>query len=322
MEKQNLEKRRDPVIEKILALHFTRTNYLLAPHTYYNIGGPAEIAMLPESEADLIQAYQLFSLLDYPKLLIGGGTNLLISDRGFHGVVLFLPRLNDVSLMDKDTYYVFAGTELSWLVENILLPNNYEGVGALTGIPGTVGGALYMNAGTANGSICEFVKYVLLLTPGMKKVVSLDPSLYSYRSQEFCKLNELIAGAIFKFERSKEDQRAIYEHYTQRRREKQPQGYCCGSVFKNPPGYHAGKLIEECGLKGKRCGGAVISKKHANFIMNEGNATFKDVLCLIKLAKSEVYKRFNIELEEEVLIIFEDGCIRKCEHLDEETYEV
>lgn len=310
----------DPIIDKILSLPFTQTNYLLGPHTYYHIGGPADIVMLPKDEKELIQAYQLFSIVNCPKFIIGGGTNLLISDKGFRGVILILPRSNEIRPIDKDTYYVFAGTELQWLVENIMLPNNYEGVGALTGIPGTVGGALFMNAGTTNGSICEFVKEVVLFTAEKKKNILITPDLYSYRSQKFCKMNELILGAIFKFERSPEDQRKIYEHYIQRRRTNQPQGYCCGSVFKNPPGYHAGKLIEECGLKGKRCGGAVISEMHANFIMNANNATFEDVMQLIELAKAEVKKRYGIQLEEEVRILFEDGCIQRCEHLEKRNF--
>ncbi len=314
MEKQNFWTYNNPVIDKILSLPFTHTNYNLAPLTYYKIGGPADIAMLPENEEDLIQAYRLFSMTELPKLIIGGGTNLLISDKGFRGVVLILPKINEAQVVGEDTYYVSAGAELSRLVEDIMLPNNYEGVGALTGIPGTVGGALFMNAGTINGSICQFAKEVTVLTPSGKKIVNITPNLYSYRSQKFCNLNELIIGVIFKFEKSDKDQRSVYQHYIERRRINQPSGYCCGSVFKNPPGNHAGKLIEACGLKGKRYGGAVISEKHANFIMNEDNATFDDVLYLINLAKDEVLKRFGIELEEEVRIVFEDGCFQRCPH--------
>ncbi len=315
MEKQNSQRYNNPVIKKILSLSFTHTNYNLAQHTYYNIGGSADIALLPSNEEELIHAFKLFSLAETPKFIIGGGTNLLISDKGFRGLVLIIPRINKAKQIASHTYYIPAGAELSWLVENIMLPNNYDGVGALTGIPGTVGGALFMNAGTTNGSICEFAKEVIILTSTGKKIIPITPDLFSYRSQSFCNLNDLIIAGIFQFKYSHKDQKAIYQHYLERRRNHQPSGFCCGSVFKNPPGNHAGKLIESCGLKGTRYGGAVISEKHANFIINENNATFEDVLHLINLAKTEVLKKFGIELKEEVKILFEDGCLQHCPHI-------
>ena len=132
---------------------------------------------------------------------------------------------------------------------------------------------------------------------------AVTPELYSYRGQSFCGLYEVILGGTFRFTPSGEDQRAVYDHYMRRRREKQPQGLCCGSVFKNPPNDHAGRLIEACGLKGLRRGGAVISPMHANFIMNEDNATFADVLGLIQAARDVVRGRFGVTLETEVRII-------------------
>ncbi len=130
----------------------------------------------------------------------------------------------------------------------------------------------------------------------------MRPELYSYRGQRFCGPGDVILAGEFAFQASDEDQQAIYDHYIRRRREKQPQGYCCGSVFKNPEGDHAGRLIEACGLKGARHGGAVISEMHANFIMNEDNASFADIVALIELARSSVRERFGVELQEEVRI--------------------
>ncbi|MFA6243840.1 MAG: UDP-N-acetylmuramate dehydrogenase, partial [Candidatus Hydrogenedentales bacterium] len=128
-------------------------------------------------------------------------------------------------------------------------------------------------------------------------------SLYSYRGQTFCPRGGLILSGLFRFEPVVEDQRAIYDRYIQRRKEKQPQGKCCGSVFKNPNGDHAGRLIEACGLKGTRHGGALISPMHANFIMNDDNATSADILALIAMVKQTVRDRFSVELEEEVVYI-------------------
>jgi UDP-N-acetylmuramate dehydrogenase len=130
----------------------------------------------------------------------------------------------------------------------------------------------------------------------------MHESLYSYRGQSFCPPSGLILGGHFKFEVAEENQQAIYDHYMDRRRRTQPKGNSCGSVFKNPPGQHAGRLIEACGLKGTRHGGAVISDMHANFIINDNDAKCTDILALIALAKKTVREKFGVELEEEVKI--------------------
>jgi UDP-N-acetylmuramate dehydrogenase len=127
--------------------------------------------------------------------------------------------------------------------------------------------------------------------------------MYAYRSQTFCGAGEIILRGVFRFHPAETSQREVYDHYMLRRKEKQPQGHCCGSVFKNPEGGHAGQLIEACGLKGTRHGGAVISPLHANFIMNERQATATDILTLIQLCKKSVHDRFGLELHEEVRII-------------------
>ncbi|HOV33152.1 MAG TPA: UDP-N-acetylmuramate dehydrogenase [Candidatus Hydrogenedens sp.] len=304
------------IVEKeLLPLPFCHARYLLAPHTYYNIGGPADFTLIPRSEDEMEQAYSLLKTISCPHFILGGGTNVLISDKGFHGVILFTSQLKEFQELGNDRYFVSSGIELQWIVKEVILKNNYEGVGALTGIPGSMGGALYMNAGTVNGCICEWVESVLLLTTNGKREIHIEPNLYSYRSQTFCSSNDLILGAIFHFKKADTNQYPIYEHYINRRKEKQPQGHCCGSVFKNPTGTHAGELIEECGLKGTRCGGAIISPVHANFIINENNAKFDDVFSLIQLAKAKVKEKFGIVLEEEVRILFEDGCLQYCPHL-------
>ena len=209
--------------------------------------------------------------------MLGGGLNVLAPDAGFDGAVLATTELDGIEPLGDARYRVDCGTPLNRLVRQVMLEQNYAGVGGLTGIPGSVGGAIYMNAGTVNGSACQFLETVDLIGPEGRRTVALEPSLYSYRGQSFCPPGALILRGAFHFQRSEEDQRAIYGHYIQRRRDKQPQGHCCGSVFKNPPGEHAGRRIEACGLKGTRRGGAVSSPMHANFIMNENGATFDDV---------------------------------------------
>ena len=282
---------------------FVREHYPLGPHTLYRIGGSARWAFLPETLDQVREAYEWLQSQRIPMLVMGGGSNLLIDDNGFPGGVLFTTELKQVNPLGRDRYRLGAGIPLAGVVRDIMLPNRYAGVGALTGIPGTLGGALFMNAGTVNGSICQFTASVSLVTPAGIETVMMRPELYSYRGQSFCGPDKVIVEAELSFSPSEKDEEAVYKHYIQRRQDTQPQGWCCGSVFKNPPGDHAGRLIEACGLKGTRRGGAVISEKHANFIMNEDNASFEDVLALIRLVKATVQERFGILLEEEVRII-------------------
>jgi len=286
-----------------LPFAFAKEEYPLAPLTLYNVGGPARLALFPGTVDEACRACEWMLGRPGPKLVLGGGSNILVSDNGFDGIVLVTNGLDWIAPLGEGRYSAGGGTCLGRLVRDIMIPNNYGGVGGLAGIPGSVGGAIYMNAGTANGSTCQLLESVELVGAEGRRTVRMDPSLYSYRGQNFCSRETIILSGTFRFEPAGEDQRAIYDHYIQRRKEKQPQGHCCGSVFKNPEGDHAGRLIEACGLKGARRGGAVISPVHANFIMNEDNASFDDILGLITLCKRSVRERFDIELEEEVVIV-------------------
>ena len=282
---------------------FYRENCPLAPQTYYRVGGPARLALIPRNTTEARAAYEWMRTQPAQRLILGRGSNVLISDKGFDGIVLFTNELTGIRSLGEDRYYVQAGHSLESFVHDVIVPNNYEGTGSLTGIPGSIGGAVFMNAGTVNGSTCELVESVDLITPAGAKTIAVEPSSYSYRSQTLCGPDDLIVAAIFRCRRSDNDQREIHEHYLQRRREKQPHGFCCGSVFKNPENDHAGRLIEACGMKGVRHGGATVSQKHANFIMNEDNATCEDILWLIGECKRRVRDKFGIELREEVRII-------------------
>ena len=282
---------------------FDREDYPLAPHTLYKVGGPAALALLPATRKEVVEAYQWMRQQPGPKLVLGGGSNILISDRGFPGTVLFTGCLNGIEALGENRYRVDGGVLLDRLVREVLIANNFEGTGGLTGIPGSVGGAIFMNAGTVNGTICQLMESVDVLEEGEPQDIAMDDSLYGYRGQGFCAPGGLILGGTFQFRKAETDQRAIYDHYIERRREKQPSGNSCGSVFKNPQDHHAGQLIESCGLKGTRRGGAAISDLHANFIVNDGGATCDDILELIALCKRTVLERHGIQLEEEVKII-------------------
>ncbi len=282
---------------------FAVENYVLAPATWYRVGGPARLALFPRSLDEAVAAYQWMLSQPERRLVLGKGSNVLVSDAGFPGIVLMTERLDKVEQLGGDEFRAEAGLELDRLVREIILPNNYEGTGAWAGIPGSVGGAMFMNAGTVNGSTCDFLESAELATADGVKTMAVDKTRCGYRQQSFCTGDDLILRGTFRFHRAEKDQQAIYAHYIQRRQEKQPQGHCCGSVFKNPAGEHAGRLIDACGLKGMRRGGAVISEMHANFIMNDNGATFQDILYLIGLCKQQVREQFGVDLQEEVRII-------------------
>lgn len=282
---------------------FAEQDFPLASASLYHVGGPAKLALLPRNREEIEAAYQWMLTQKGPKIVLGGGSNVLIADEGFPGIVLFTQKLSRISPLGDDRYVVEGGAVLDTLVREVMIANNYAGTGGLTGIPGSVGGAIFMNAGTVNGTICQLMESVDVLTPEGPKTVLMHPSLYGYRGQTFCPPTGLIVSGQFQFHRAEDDQQAIYDHYMARRARTQPKGFSCGSVFKNPSGEHAGRLIEACGLKGTRKGGAIVSELHANFIVNENDATCADILYLIELCKKRVREKFGIELQEEVKFI-------------------
>ena len=275
---------------------FVREYYPLAPHTFYRIGGVARWAFLPRTSDEVRRAYAWMTERKIPVLVMGAGSNMLIDDNGFSGGVLFTTELKSIEPVGSEKYRCGAGVTLSDIVTTVMLPNNYTGVGALTGIPGTLGGALYMNAGTVNGSICQFAEIVTMVTSGWRCICARN---CTDTETVLCGNRDVIMGATV-LTASTKDESFVYRHYIQRRRETQPQGWCWGSVFKNPPENHAGRLIEACGLK---VSGGPLSAKHANFIKNDDNASFEDVRGLIQLVKDTVFDRCGIMLEEEVRII-------------------
>ncbi|GMW01898.1 MAG: UDP-N-acetylenolpyruvoylglucosamine reductase [Candidatus Hydrogenedentota bacterium] len=286
-----------------LPFDFAIEDYPLAPLTLYKVGGAAKLALLPRTLQEARDAFAWMVAQPDRHLVLGGGSNVLICDEGFDGNVLITTGLTGIRPLGGDRYDVECGAVLDTLVREVMIPNNYDLVGGLTGIPGSVGGAIYMNAGTVNGSTCMLMESVEVVGPAGPQIRPMDGSLYGYRGQTFCPKGHLILGGVFKFSRAEADQQAIYDHYIQRRKDTQPKGNCCGSVFKNPPGHHSGRLIEACGLKGTRYGGAVISEKHANFIMNDNNASSADILWLMAHAKKTVLEVHGVALEEEVVII-------------------
>ena len=277
----------------------------LKDHTYFKIGGPAKFFIEPQDSNDLRLLLSLVKRYNFPIFVIGRGSNLLISDKGINGVVLRLnaPWFNKLSY--KDNYLnVGSGVLLSRVV---LFAQDYGLSGAefLAGIPGTVGGALAMNAGIAqdNRSIAELVESVTVMDyRGNRKVLNKKDIRFGYRTSSLSKY--IILSTLIKLNRKNKEQinDKIKAYLKYRKLTQDLSKPSAGCIFRNPTGNSAGRLIDLCGLKGKRIGGAGVSLKHANFILNLENAAARDVLQLTDLIKKEVRKKFNIDLKPEIKI--------------------
>jgi len=279
----------------------------LDKYTSFGIGGPADVMVFPEGAADVRAALRLCREERVPYLVLGGGSNLLVRDGGFRGVVLHLEGVFTQLNVEGKRVWAGAGVRLSRLVA-FCSKLALSGVECLAGVPGTVGGAVRGNAGAFGGSIADHLVAVRLLTSeGDEHVFSRDRMEFSYRRSslpEGC----VILEAAFDLEQGDtgEIRRRISANLVQRNRGQPVEWRSAGSVFKNPPGEYAGRLVEKAGLKGVRVGGACISPKHGNFIINLGGATATDILALIDLMQRQVREKMQVELELEVRVVGED----------------
>jgi len=279
----------------------------LDKYTSFGIGGPADVMVFPEGAADVRAALRLCREERVPYLVLGGGSNLLVRDGGFRGVVLHLEGVFTQLNVEGKRVWAGAGVRLSRLVA-FCSKLALSGVECLAGVPGTVGGAVRGNAGAFGGSIADHLVAVRLLTrEGDEHVFSLDRMEFSYRRSslpEGC----VILEAAFDLEQGDtgEIRRRISANLVQRNRGQPVEWRSAGSVFKNPPGEYAGRLVEKAGLKGVRVGGACISPKHGNFIINLGGATATDILALIDLMQRQVREKMQVELELEVRVVGEE----------------
>ena len=287
-------------LEKIDHLEL-RYNEPMSSHTSFGVGGPADVFAMVNSPQALVELYNLTLDNGTKFFLIGNGTNLLFSDEGFRGVV--------VKLGDGFSWINFDGEEVScgaaFPLSRLARETAEKGLGGLEfayGIPGTVGGGIKMNAGAYSGQISDVIEEVEVITfDGERTKVAGDDLGFEYRGS---RLDHFLCaiGARFKLHRSDrwEPRRRIDAFWAERRM-KQPLGaLSAGCVFKNPPNISAGALIEKCGLKGLRIGGAMVSMVHANFIINLGTATASDIIELIRRVKDEVREKSGIELQLEI----------------------
>ena len=278
----------------------------LSRHTSLKVGGPADCLAVPADRADLDRLLTQLGMCRTPFLLIGGGYNLLCRDGGIRGVVISLAHLAGIESLPGDRVQAEAGVTNQRLTR-FLLDEGLTGLEFLCGIPGTVGGALAMNAGAQGGAIFDRLESLTTWHAGAFVTRGRAEVPHGYR---FCGLapDEVIVSAVLAMAPGKpESMAALVDEYTARRATSQRVGYPnAGSFFKNPPGGQAWRLIEEAGLRGKRIGGAKVSEVHSNFLVNTGGALARDFLELAALIKEYVLNKTGILLEEEVRIVGED----------------
>lgn len=277
----------------------------LAPHTSFNVGGPADLWIEPKDPDDLSNAVRILHEHDWPVLTLGSGTNCLVSDRGIRGAVLC--PVKNFRFIDVNETSVTAGAGVSMpLLSQRTARLGLTGYEWACGVPGSIGGSIVMNAGAHGGDTSESVEEVQVVTPegegGWLPAAALE---FSYRHSRLQEAPMIVTAARFRFERG--DPAAIRDRlhdYREKRRAAQPEtSQCAGSIFRNPPGGSAGRLLESLRAKGMRVGCAEVSEKHANFIVNVGGALARDVRTLIGRLQELARERAGVELHPEVLFI-------------------
>lgn len=281
------------------------TEALLKDYTSFKIGGRADLMVFPDTVEKISKLVSYSSDNNISVLIIGKGSNLLISDEGFKGVVINTCKFDKIELVDDTTIYCESGASLL-KVCRFALDNSLTGLEFAFGIPGTAGGAAYMNAGAYGGEM----KDVLVSCEHIDKNGNIgqfadDELCFSYRNSVYSDNDLFITSMILKLKKGNKDEiKSKMDELMGKRIDKQPLDYpSAGSTFKRPEGYFAGALIEQCGLKGFQIGGARVSEKHAGFVINAGGATAKDVIDIINHCRETVYNETGVTLEPEVKII-------------------
>ncbi|QAS53784.1 UDP-N-acetylmuramate dehydrogenase [Halobacillus litoralis] len=284
-----------------------KVDEVLKDHLYTKLGGKADFFITPTSYKEIQNVVKLSNEDDIPFTLLGNGSNLIIKDGGIRGIVINLKHLDDIS-SDGNTIVAQSGARIID-TSRYALKKHLSGLEFACGIPGTVGGALYMNAGAYGGEIKDVLDYAYVVDKqgNLVKRLASDFEL-DYRTSNIPDNGDIVLEATFNLKPTSYDEiKAVMDDLTFKRESKQPLEYpSCGSVFKRPPGYFAGKLIQDSELQGTNIGGAEVSKKHAGFIVNKDNASTTDYISLIEHVQKTVKEKFGVVLEREVRIIGED----------------
>lgn len=274
----------------------------MSQHTTFRIGGPADVFVMPENYEQIREVLRLCKEEKLPFFVLGNGSNLLVSDSGYRGVIIQMDRNMEEIRLDGEEIHACAGALLSSVAvaaRNASL-TGFEFAG---GIPGTIGGAAVMNAGAYGGELKDVLKEVTVMTrEGEILTIPADKLEMGYRTSIIKTAGYLVLEAVISLKKGDEEKiRAVMKELSERRTEKQPLDYpSAGSTFKRPEGYFAGKLIMDSGLRGYRAGGAQVSEKHCGFVINAGGATAEDVRSLMDHVIRVVREKYGVTLEPEV----------------------
>ena len=292
---------------EILRKDQVKMNEPLRSYTSFQIGGPCDYFIEPENMNEISQVLELCSKEDVPVFILGNGSNLLVTDKGYRGVVIHLyNNYNDV-VVEGNRIRAESGITLAAL-SSAAAKNNLTGLEFASGIPGTLGGAVYMNAGAYGGEMKQVIKEVVAVSPeGVINTFCAEELDFGYRHSALHDSGYTALEVTLELAYGEQGSiKDMMKELNARRKEKQPLEYpSAGSTFKRPEGYFAGKLIMDAGLSGYRIGDAMVSDKHCGFVINVGDASFEDVYQLIQHIQKTVLSRYGVELEREVRIIGE-----------------
>lgn len=279
----------------------------MSEHIYFRVGGPADILVTPINEEQVVNTLKLCREYNVPYFILGNGSNILVKDGGISGVVIKFNKLNKITT-NGNCVTAQSGALLKD-VSKAALKNNLRGFEFACGIPGSIGGAVFMNAGAYDGEMSHVIKSARVIDENCNiKNLTKEELELGYRSSIVMKKGYVVIEATVELESGEYASiKDKIEDLTNRRESKQPLEYpSAGSTFKRPEGYFAGKLIQDSGLKGFSIGGATVSEKHSGFVINKGGATAKDVLDVIAHVQKTVKENFDVELHTEVRIIGRD----------------
>ncbi len=292
-------------IEQIVSASNVLENEPMSRHTTFRTGGPASLFIRPENKDQLVEVMALIKKLGTEFFVLGNGSNLLVSDEGFDGVVISLSKMNDIHLEGDKDIYAEAGAMNSQIAA-FARDNGLKNFEFAAGIPGTIGGAMIMNAGAYGGEMKLVTRSVTVLSPEGEIMVLDNASMeFGYRSSAIKGRGYIVISVLLSLEKGdKETITQNMQELAAKRREKQPLEFpSAGSTFKRPEGYFAGKLIEDAGLRGFSVGDAAVSEKHCGFVINKGNATSAEVYELICEVRKRVYENSGVTLEPEVIML-------------------
>ena len=281
---------------------YVYTDEMMSKHTTFRVGGPADYFVVPRTVDEVRSVVRLCRESEVPYYVLGNGSNLLVSDRGYRGVILQIYKEMSAIYIEDTQIRVQAGALLS-KVGSQALAASLTGFEFASGIPGTMGGAVVMNAGAYGGELKDILKSVTVLTPeGEVLTLQKDELELGYRTSILAKKSYIALEAVISLEKGEQSAiKARMDELRERRTTKQPLEYpSAGSTFKRPEGYFAGKLIQDAGLRGFTVGGAQVSEKHCGFVINKGDATASDVWELMRQVTEIVKEKFGVTLEPEV----------------------